>query len=134
MTYKLHLKRLTTREFVFPFNAGLLLTGGFSLCDFFVEQRNMLSHQFTAVCCQLANLIFTVFAGIHRRQHFDNHQPVIQAVKINLIRSIGNTHRNNWNTCRNCSMKRTGFERQQATTTAARPFRNIQIEILRFLK
>ena len=69
----------------------------------------MLSHQITAVRCQLAHLIFTVFAGIDGWQHFDNHQPVIQAVKINLIRSIGNAHRNNWNTCRNCGMKRTGI-------------------------
>ncbi|MNT33926.1 hypothetical protein D3C72_1698760 [compost metagenome] len=83
---------------------------------------------------QFTHLVFTVFAGIYWRQHFDDHQPVFQTVKVNFIRSIGNTHRNNRNTCCNCGVKRASFKWQQATTTAARPFREHPDRDFAFLK
>ncbi|MNS43054.1 hypothetical protein D3C72_754480 [compost metagenome] len=83
---------------------------------------------------QFTHLVFTVFAGVHGWQHLNNYQPVFQAVKVNFIRSIGNTHRNNWHTCSNCGVKRASFKRQQAATTAARPFREHPDRDFTFLK
>lgn len=35
---------------------------------------------------QLTNLIFAILTDVNWRQHFDNHQTVMQSIKINLNR------------------------------------------------
>lgn len=84
MTYKLHKKlAINTQEVISckkPELRGLNLTGGFPLSNFFIELCDFLFHQRAAMCCQFTNLIFAKVANIHRRQHLDNRQTIIESV------------------------------------------------------
>ena len=63
----------------------LFLAGRFAFGNFFIQLGNFRGHQLATVRRQRANALFPVLAGVDRRQHFDNHQTVIQAIELNLI-------------------------------------------------
>ena len=72
---------------------------------------------------QRAHVVFTELAGIHRRQHLNNHQTVVPAVELNFVRCVGHAHRNNRHSGGDRRVKGAGFKRQQAAAATAGPFR-----------
>ena len=69
--------------------ADLNFSGGFAFCDFFIELGDFLFHYRTTMGSQLANLIFAILTDVNWRQHFDNHQTIVQAIEVNFIRCSG---------------------------------------------